>query len=722
MPNHGEPVHPYNRHAPVIIGVLAALCATFVVFMVWRNEQTSARRETMAALNSEADIVQSQVHQRLDALELIMRGGVSMMSGDDLPTPEQWDNYVEGLDVMRRYESMVGLGFSPYVDRVDLARFQREWLDRTGQQIEIRPWGVRDAYAPVLYFAPQTRETQQMVGHDLYVEPRRHEAMQRAMESGRPWLSDPLELLVDAGHGLPPSYVFYAPLYRHGEMPGTLAARRAQMVGWVYIPFRMYRFINLALKPLDRRLKLRISDATDPRHVVVLTEDSGLAGQVFNGPIGRRIEAYGREWRLEFFDQGAASAPGGLWVLGSGLPLALATGLIAFLLARTQGRAQVLARDMTRAHARSEALFRSAMVYSSVGMALLDENGDIVEVNPAFTRLFERDIGSLRGKHFGSMLDRGSIGLVEGDGEGGMRREIRRFARDNGELRHIALVYGEMPPADGVDISMLVQAEDISERIRGEARIRALNRTLEQRVDARTRELSEANHQLESFAYTVSHDLRAPLRAIDGFSRLLWERHVEALDEAARGYLARIREGAHRMDDLIGAILKISRVSRGELQRRPLDLSALAAEMVEELRASEPGRAVEVDIAPGIQAEGDPSLVRILMQNLVGNAWKFTRDREPAHICFGRDAEGRFFVEDDGVGFDEAYAGKLFQPFQRLHTESEFPGHGIGLATVRRIVERHGGRLQATAEVGRGARFTFTLPEGAGEGHDDPRA
>ena len=374
---------------------------------------------------------------------------------------------------------------------------------------------------------------------------------------------------------------------------------------------------------------------------------------------------------------------------------------------------------MTRAHARSEALFRSAMVHSGIGMALLDDKGDIVEVNPVFTRLFERDIDALRGMHFANLLDHGSVGLVEQGEEGGMRREIRRFARRNGELRHVARVYGKIPDRDGVDINLLVQAEDISDRVRNEARIRALNRTLELRVDARTRELSEANQQLETFAYSVSHDLRAPLRAIDGFSRLLSDRHGDALDESARGYLARIREGARRMDDLIGAILAISRVSRDSLQRQPLDLSALVREVVDELRVSEPQRVAEVAIEPGLHAEGDPSLLRTLMQNLIGNAWKFTRDREIAHIRFGRDAEGRYFVEDDGVGFDPAYADKLFQLFQRLHSESEFSGYGIGLASVRRIVERHGGTIRAQGEAGRGARFMFTLPGIPREADDD---
>ena len=710
MPSQGDSHDQFNRHAPMLFGVLAGICAAIMVLLVWRNEQTVAHRETMAELNSEADLVDSLVRQRLDALELIMRGGASLIAGDTLPTDGQWQSYVAGLDLEQRYTAVVGLGYGPYIDRVDLQRFQQDWKARTGNLINIQPWGVRPEYAPVIYLAPATRGTQSLIGRDMYIEATRREAMQHAMESGRPWLSGPVELFLDDGDPGVRSMIFYTPVYRGGERPATITARRAGMAGWVYIPFRTSKFIDMTLKSVKRKLRLRIIDATAANNSVVLAEDPGLSGKTFRGPIMRSIPVYGRVLRLEFFGDDDAGVERSQWVLWSGLPLAFATGLIAFLLARTQARAQVLARDMTRAYARSEALFRSSMVHSGIGMALLDDRGDIVDVNPAFTKLFERDIGALHGVHFAALLDHGSVGLVEQGEESGMRREIRRFARRNGELRHVSLVYGQIPPGDGVDISLLVQAEDISDRVRSEARIRALNRTLELRVDARTRELSEANQQLETFAYSVSHDLRAPLRAIDGFSRLLSDRHADAMDEAARGYLSRIREGAHRMDDLIGAILTISRVSRGELQRQPLDLSALAREVVDELRAADPQRMVEAEIAPDLHADGDASLVGTLMQNLIGNAWKFTRGREPAHIRFGRDSDGRYFVEDDGVGFDPAHAGKLFQPFQRLHAESEFVGYGIGLATVRRIVERHGGTLQAHGEVGRGARFTFTLP------------
>ena len=222
--------------------------------------------------------------------------------------------------------------------------------------------------------------------------------------------------------------------------------------------------------------------------------------------------------------------------------------------------------------------------------------------------------------------------------------------------------------------------------------------------------------ELEAFNYSVSHDLRAPLRPLAGFSEALVADHGDKLDAKARDYLQRIRSAAKRMDQLIDDLLSLSRMSRADVSRQSVDLCALATSIVEELRASEPTRTVVlVATAPAI-ASADARLVRIMLENLLRNAWKFTRDKPGARIevgaTAGKGAGATYFVRDDGVGFDPAYAGKLFQPFQRLHAASEFEGTGIGLAIVNRIVQRHGGRIWAESEPGHGATFFFTLPPG----------
>ncbi len=253
-----------------------------------------------------------------------------------------------------------------------------------------------------------------------------------------------------------------------------------------------------------------------------------------------------------------------------------------------------------------------------------------------------------------------------------------------------------------------------SERHRAACRdLSSLSERLEDEVKQRTRALQASNRELESFAYAVSHDLRAPLRSIDGFSLALQEDHAEQLDAEGMQYLQRVRDAAQRMGRLIEDLLQLSRISQSQLHSRHVDLSAIARDIVEHLRQGEPGRRVSVSIQPGLQAWGDPGLLRIALENLLGNAWKYTAGQDRAEIEFGCQVQDRqqvCHVRDNGAGFDMRYADKLFVPFQRLHQAGEFPGEGIGLATVARIINRHGGTLWAEAEPGRGATFYFTLP------------
>jgi two-component system, NtrC family, sensor kinase len=226
-------------------------------------------------------------------------------------------------------------------------------------------------------------------------------------------------------------------------------------------------------------------------------------------------------------------------------------------------------------------------------------------------------------------------------------------------------------------------------------------------------ELARKNQELEAFSYSVSHDLRAPLRAIDGFSRALEEDYAGQLDAKAAGYLARVRSAAQRMDELIDDLLHLSRIGRGELRRAPVDISTLAHHVLDELARKEPARRVEVEITPGLSADADGKLIKVLLENLLDNAWKFTSKTAQPRIEVGASArEGQpvFYVRDNGAGFDMAYAKKLFGPFQRLHTAREFPGTGIGLATVHRIADRHGGRVWAEGTLGKGATISFSIP------------
>lgn len=297
--------------------------------------------------------------------------------------------------------------------------------------------------------------------------------------------------------------------------------------------------------------------------------------------------------------------------------------------------------------------------------------------------------------------------LRTGEWEG----ELIHKKKDGGELA-IASHWVLYRDEGGKPLAIIETNNDITEQKLIEEELRRLSTDLEVRVLDRTRKLEDANKELEAFSYSVSHDLRAPLRAIDGFSDALLKHYLDSLDDRGQDYLKRVRGAAQRMGQLIDDILGLSRASRAEMRMQKVDLSAMSSDILSELWRTQPERKAEIKVAPSLMVEADEHLMRIVLNNLLGNAWKFTGNRDVSRIEFGfleQNGKRVYFIRDNGAGFNSAYADKLFSAFQRLHSEAEFPGTGIGLALVSRILRRHGGRIWAESEVDKGATFYFTL-------------
>jgi len=360
----------------------------------------------------------------------------------------------------------------------------------------------------------------------------------------------------------------------------------------------------------------------------------------------------------------------------------------------------------------SEARLRALIEAAPDAILISTRLGRIEYVNPQAEAMFGFERGELLGHDIQTLIPdwftSSHVLRLLGDGQAPARtvgEELLSGQRRDGTRFPLEVSASPLVQDGKQYLTSIVR--DVTERERAARQIRNLNEHLARHVE----QLTNLNRELEAFSYSVSHDLRGPLRSIDGFSAILTEEYAECLDEQGQDFLHRIRAATTRMSELIDGLLRLSRITRAELVREDVDLSALVQGLAEGLQHADPGRVVEFSIEPGVHADADGALLTALLENLLGNAWKFTAGRSPAHIGFGcEQSEGRtvYVVHDDGAGFDMQYAGKLFRPFERLHGR-EYPGTGIGLATVQRIVQRHGGEVWAESREGEGARFYFTL-------------
>lgn len=412
---------------------------------------------------------------------------------------------------------------------------------------------------------------------------------------------------------------------------------------------------------------------------------------------------------------------GKFWAAGAVFPLFDTTGAL-------RGFTKI-AQDLTPSKIKEDAAHSTSALVGMITDAIpaligyIDPNQRYVFHNLAYKSWLGGDTRDLRGRRMADVFGSEAYRAVKPYLERALAGERVSFEMElpfEGNLRWVHIDYVPDMDPKGFLRGLMSLVTDITAAKRSEAALRKseaelilAKEELEKQVEQRTARLTQVNEELTSFTYSASHDLRAPLRKVEGFAQAIALHAGDALDDEAKGYLARIREATKSMHRLIEDMLRLAGVIQRDLSHVEVDLSGAAAEIFAELQNADPNRSVEIRVQPGLRVRGDPELLRIALQNLLNNAWKFTRLAKPPRIEFGMMRDGKtYFVRDNGVGFDMRFAGKIFAPFERLHRMEDFPGTGVGLAIVKRAIQRHGGRVWAQSKPGEGASFFFTLNEG----------
>jgi PAS domain S-box-containing protein len=706
------------RHAR---GALAA-CALSLLLAVlaWHFTSEAVERRAADRFEHRAVHIENMIRERLQAYEQILRGGAGLFAASQVVSRREWRAYVESLGVEQRYPGLQGIGYAQRIAAGDLAEHIRSVRAEGFPHYAVRPEHARAEYFPIVYLEPFDWRNQRAFGYDMSTEPTRRAAMEHARDTGGAAVSGKVILVQETEEDVQAGFLMYLPVYRQDAPAATAEERRTALKGFVYSPFRMDNLMQGMLGARAGDIELQIYDGERVQPSALMYDShpelSDAARMRLRFQRTASFTMPGHQWTLRF-----SSLPGFDAAMEDDQPrIVLGAGVVISLL--------LFATVLSVETGTARGLMLSHIVDSALdGIVSMDHRGRVLAFNPAAERIFGYRGQDVLGADMAELIippqrrdaHRGGLARYLATGKAsvlGRRIEVEAMRAD-GTLFPAEVSITRVGGEDPAVFSGFIR--DITRRKQREAELAALNAELEQRVAARTAELEQSNRELEAFAYSVSHDLRAPLRAIHGFSQSLLQDYRDSLDDRGRHYLERIQAGAARMGQLIDDLLKLSRLTRAPLHPESVDLSALARAVMAELQAQEPLRPAHVRVADSVSVRGDPRLLRVALENLLGNAWKFTATRRTAEIEFGAVEEGGrrvCFVRDNGVGFDMAYADKLFGPFQRLHAASEFPGTGIGLATVQRIIHRHGGAIWADAGPDRGATFFFTIGEHADAG------
>lgn len=707
------------RDTAVAWVVLVICLAT--TWMLWRTaENESADRERNAFVNHVRDVELVLQHE-IDMLDDILHGTARLFAASETVTYTAWHNYTQGLKLNAFHKAVHELGFGEYVTAQSKNAHIQKVRGEGLISYRIRPEGERSEYVPVRhieYVIANKGATAH--GYDMLSEPRRRAAMVAAGDTGDTTITQGLAPAI-APADRHPLVLMYRPVYRTGLPLGSAAERRAAICGYVYLGLSPGELFDAALHEKESILRMSVRDGADPANADRIYVSTAAAAP---SSLSRdsSLKVGGRTWILhfdalpQFRDTVDHDKP--RIVLAAGLLISILLFVITWFLKNAHISAVNLANRMTAALREQEALTRSIVDTAVDAIIVIDEHGSIRSFNQAAEHIFGYAAAETIGRNVRLLMPApyreqhdGYISRYLTTGEQkiiGIGREVTGL-RKNGEQFPMELDVSEAALHGRRAFTGIVR--DITERKRAEQKIIQLNNDLLKNAQ----DLTEANKELEAFSYSVSHDLRAPLRHIMGYIGLAMAQ-PGMLGEETRRQLSIVSASAQRMGTLIDDLLNFSRMNRVELRKTDANLGAIVDDVILELRPECEDRQITWQIGRLPRVYGDSALLNAVLTNLIANAVKFTRLRPQAVIEIGTAHDGgngttTVFVRDNGAGFNMRYADKLFGVFQRLHSQRAFEGTGIGLASVHRIVRRHGGRVWAEAEPDKGATFYFSLPD-----------
>jgi PAS domain S-box-containing protein len=713
-------------------GVVATVIVTVLIV---RDAQTTQN----IAFENTADEIAGAIEARMRGYVDVVYAVRGLFARSNVVAPAEFDRFVASLELQRRYPGMQSIAFAPRVTG-ERAAFERSVRAFGGEyrNFSISPPGVRNEYFPIVYRVRFGGEGSPPAP-DLFADPVRRAAINTARDSGALAALGPVPFISNPGRS---AFFLFLPVYRDGDAVATVEARRAGFAGVVRAAFRVEELVASVARgahlPTMRFALFDVgSGGADDVARLLYDSSSGLA-------VGAGLDEFGRSgpartlrfgahaWRVVVEPPPEIGYQ--LWFgpLCAGLAISLLLFALVLSLTRASERARALAELSVRKLRSTELRIAKTEEFSSVMVLHAGLDGRLLKMPPTFCRLLAfseadlltRRIDDLIHPQQGLAWKRQLRALTEGHIKSA-DCEKRCMCGDGGEI-WLALSCALVSDDDNTPLHLLIYARDITVRIVADAELRRLHTNLERIVEQRTVQLQATNRELESFSYSVSHDLRASVRHISGFARMLDTQLPPTTGADARHHLGRIAAAATRMGELIDDLLFFARATRAELRLSSLDMNSAVQRALDELAPDLAGRHVQMRISVLPAVAADRGLLHQVWVNLLSNAIKYSAPSSEALIEIGSQigaaGEQVFFVRDNGVGFDPSSAHRLFGVFQRLHTREEFEGTGIGLATVQRIVHRHGGRVWAEGAVGTGATFYFTLPREPAEGLNDELA